>query len=307
MGKRWRRYAVGPYRLGSLFDKQVGRDEAVVRWRDETGKHRRRLGVFSESEGRTALDGFVGNIAAITARQSQTIGDVYAAYVADREKDGKLVQVFRDNWKALEPRFGSMQIGDVTADVCRDYAKTRLDVGRTVVSKARGPRRLDVSVGTVWTELTRLRSAVNWARKRNLIARAPYIWVPTKPAPKQRVLTVEEFLRFLQACDVTPHLRLFVIIAITTGARSEAILGLLWEQVDFDAWTIDFRSRDVINPLTKKVRKGRAIAPMTSEARAALQEAHQGALTSRVVEMGWGARQEDQEGLRGGCEACRLG
>lgn len=283
MGKRWRKYTVGRYRLGALFNKTVGRHEAVVCWRDDDRKpHRHRLGVFSETEGRSALDAYIGRIETLTARATKTVGEIWKAYVADREKDGKLVATFAHNWKALAPRFAAMQVVDINNDVCRDYAQARMTAGRTVMCKGL-PKRFDIGVGTVWTELTRLRSALNWAEKQGIIERVPPIWVPRKPDPKDRVLTPDEFLALLDACTV-PHLRLFVILAITTGARSEAILQLGWAQVDFAGWVIDFREKPQINPLTKRARKARAKAPMTEEARSELLRAYEGRLTDNVIE-----------------------
>ena len=291
MGKRWRKYQVGKYRLGTLRNKH-GQDEAVVCWRDDRGKHRRRLGVFSEIEGRSAVDGFVGRLEAITARETQTVGDIFAAYLVDREKDGKLVQAFRDNWKALGPRFGTMQIDDVTADVCRDYAKSRIIQGR--------------SAGTIWTELTRLRSAINWAFKRRVITTCPYVWVPAKPAAKQRVLTQEEIWRLTDAAT-SPHVKMFIALALATGGRSEAILGLKWDAVDFEAATIDLREKAAINPLTKKVRKGRAIVPMSDEIRAMLTVARQEALTGHVIEWSGAPIRKIRKGFTAAVERAGLG
>jgi hypothetical protein len=73
MARYWRSYHVGKYRLGTLFNKEFGRHEAVVVYCDTEGKHRRRLGVFSEAEGRVALDRFVGNCEALRNRTSITI------------------------------------------------------------------------------------------------------------------------------------------------------------------------------------------------------------------------------------------
>ena len=282
MGKRWRKYEVGRYRLGSLRDKR-GQPEAVVCWRDEDGPHRHRLGVFSETEGRVALDGFVGRIEAVRARDSQTIGDVFEAYVADREKDGKLIRVFRDNWKALKPRFAAMQIADINADICRDYATCRLRDGRIIMSKGK-PKRLEIGVGTVWTELTRLRSALNWAFDNRVITIKPKVWVPKKPEPRKRVMTIDEVCLLIEASRCVTHIHLFVILAITTGGRSAAICELTWDRVDFDNWTIDLRVDEPTNPLMKAVRKGRALVPMTEEARDALQAAKAVALTGNVIE-----------------------
>src|SRR6476469_10873448 len=105
MGRRWRQYAVGGYRLGSLHNPKLGLDEAVVLWRDEDGPHRRRLGVFSEAEGRVEVDRFVGRLQSLRDRPKITVGELFKAYVAERQKDEKLVAAFWHNWKALEPRF----------------------------------------------------------------------------------------------------------------------------------------------------------------------------------------------------------
>jgi integrase len=188
-----------------------------------------------------------------------------------------------------------MLITDITNDVCRDYARQRMARGRTIRKKGANGKpdeevRLPISVGTVWTELLRLRSAVNWAWDGNRLKSLgldakPKIWVPPKPPTKQRALTVEEFVRLFQACLGTPHLRLFVTLAITTAGRTEAILQLTWAKVDFAAGTIDLRDPDgVVDPLSKRARKGRALALMTPEARAALLQAREAALTDHVIE-----------------------
>ena len=269
MGKKWRKYAVGKYRLGMLHNLKLGRDEAVVCWRDESRKPRRyRLGVFSESEGRAALEKYVADEQVIVAQESNKVMDLWNLYVADRERDGKLVATFHYNWKALEATFAQMRFSDVNARVCRQYAEDRITAGR--------------SQGTVWTELTRLRSCFNWASKHHHIGKPPYVWVPSKPEAKQRVMTEAEVLQLMDGCSAE-HIRLFIILAITTSARSEAICRLTWDRVNFEAGTIDFREKLAINPLTKAARKARSLVPMTAEARTALQEARKTSIGDYVV------------------------
>ena len=266
MGKRWRKYSVGPYRLGQLNGR------AVVRWRDGTGVTQRRVlcqSGASEVEARAALDAWARRVAVIKAEHAQTVAELYAAYTQDRERDGKIIANFRDSWRALGQRFGRMPVDAVNADVCRDYAAERTRQG--------------VKPGTIWTELTRLRSCLNWAAKRHAIARAPYVWVPSKPPPRNTVLSEDQARSLIDAC-VSPHLRLFVVLALTTGARSGAILGLTWDRVDFERGLIDFREPEVINPLTKRVRKARAVVPIADEVRAALQTAKAGTLSEYVIE-----------------------
>jgi integrase len=263
MGKHWRKYVVGKYRLGQLHG------EAVVCWRDEKGPHRRRLGVRTEIEARAALDSWVRSVTLLKERQSKTVQDIWDAYREDREKDGKQIANFDNDWKALKERFASLEVDAITADICRDYADERFKRGK--------------SPSTIWTELTRLRSCVNWAQKRRIISLAPYIWVPSKPAGRKRVMTEIEVIKLIDACKM-PHVRLFVILAITTGGRSGALCQLLWSNVDFEDGTIDLRSTETPNPLVKKTQKGRAIVAMTAEARAALKEAKAGAITDYVIE-----------------------
>ncbi len=295
MARKWGKYEVGRYRLGCLRDK-YGQHEAVVVWRDDSGKkHRERLGgVYGEAAGRIALDAWVSGLKALKGRGDITFAMIWKEYVEDRARDGKLVRVFQDNWKSLGPRFGDMLITDISNEICRKYAEDRMRVGRTTTRKGGDgkPERVwrPISVGTAWTELLRLRSAVNWAWKENRLKslgldEKPNIWVPKKPETKQRALSLKEFLDLLQACSCTPHLRLFVILAITTAGRTEAILQLAWSKVDFVNGTIDLRDpAGVVDPLSKRARKGRALVLMTAEARAALLQAKEGALTDHVIE-----------------------
>lgn len=265
MGKRWRKYQVGKYRLGQLLG------QAVVCWTDDKGKpHRRRLGKFTEIEARAKLDEFARGVTLLKEQKSKTIGEIWELYKADREKDGKLIANFENDWKALKPRFAGLDAITLnTSDACRDYANDREKAGK--------------STSTIWTELTRLRSCINWAVKRNIIPVKVYVWVPTKPDGRQRVMSEEEVIRLIDACKV-PHIKLFVVLAISTAGRSGAICQLKWDKVDFDAGTIDLRDSEKSNALKKARKKGRSIVPMTAEARAALLEAQKGALSDWVIE-----------------------
>lgn len=265
MGKRWRKYQVGKYRLGQLLD------QAVVCWRDESGKpHRRRLGKLTEIEARAKLDEFARGVTLLKEQKSKTIGEIWESYKADREKDGKLIANFDNDWKALKPRFANLDVITLnTSDACRDYAEERSKAGK--------------SASTIWSELTRLRSCINWARKRSILTSNVYVWVPTKPDGRTRVMTEDEVRALIDAC-IAPHVRLFVILAISTAGRSGAICQLKWDKVDFEAGTIDLRDSEKPNPLMKRRKKGRSIVPMTDEARAALQDAKAGALSEYVIE-----------------------
>lgn len=284
MGKRWKPYRVGIYRLGLLGD------QAVATWRDAEGRHRYRLGrAGSESEARRLLDTFAhARARTIAADSGQTIAGIFAAYRKDRAADGKQVSAFDWSWRALGPTFAKLGPEDITADVCRSYASRRIAEG--------------VQAGTIWTELIRLRSALNWAAKHRLIPHPPpYVWAPSKPEARSRVLTDAEIDRLLSAC-VMPHVRLFVLLALCTGGRTAALLELTWDRVDFDAGTINLRRDQPVNPLTKTVRKGRAIVPMNATARAVLSQAHAERMCEHVIEWNGAPIKKIRKGFE---EACR--
>ena len=75
-----------------------------------------------------------------------------------------------------------------------------------------------------------------------------------------------------------PHVQLFVILAVTTGARMGALLGLTWDRVDFEGGTIDLN-----DPTRAQTKKHRPRVPMNATARAALSEAREGAQTRYVI------------------------
>src|SRR6516162_11950386 len=97
MGKRWRKYEVGRYHLEQL------KGEAVVVWRGENReRHRHRLGVFTEGEGRVAVDRFVSRLQALRGSDEITVAMLWAEYVEDRRNDGKLVETFEANREGAE-------------------------------------------------------------------------------------------------------------------------------------------------------------------------------------------------------------
>ena len=192
------------------------------------------------------------------------VAEIYTAYIQDRIDAGKAVGRMNDAWKRLEPTFGTMTAESVTKDICRTYAKQRRDQG--------------ISDGTIHLELGYLRAALTHAERDGLIDRAPYVPLPQKPAPRDHYIpkpTAPDVL----AGAVMPHVRLFIIVALSTAGRAEAILDLTWDRVDFARRRIDLR--DPSRPATPK---GRAVPPMNETAFSALAEAKKAALSPYVIE-----------------------
>lgn len=129
---------------------------------------------------------------------------------------------------------------------------------------------------SVTTELALLRACLRWRYGSS----APNLWVPSGSPARDRWLTKDEARQLIEKAE-TPHIKLFVILGLTTGARAGAILDLTWSRVDFSHGTIDYRpaGRDVTN-------KRRTVVPMNATAREALEKAFSGRLTDHVIEYG---------------------
>lgn len=223
------------------------------------GKRRRRISTGTDDPG----------LARVIAQQiwqklhapsSERMRDLWQLYLADRRKDGRDVTRQENAWKRLEPVFGGRLGTDIQKDDCRDYAKLR--------------QRQGASSGTAKTELEYLRACLSLRYGRGLNR----VWTPSASPPRDRNLTREEVDRLLEHVE-TPHVRLFIVLAIATGARMSAILELRWEQVDFKHQTVDFNQSG-----REQSNKRRPVVPLNSRAYQSLEEAARGALTEYVIE-----------------------
>jgi integrase len=177
----------------------------------------------------------------------------------------------------------------ITSKDCRDYAKARKASGR--------------QAGTICTELAHLRVCLAWAVKARIIREAPHIERPQLPPSKERHLSRSEAERVIVAA-IAPHVRLFIILAISTAARATALLELKWDRIDFERGLI------VLGDPDRTIRqKGRATVPMTNTARAALSAAKEGARTEYVIEHGGAPIKSAKKGVaeaarRAGVKGC---
>ena len=96
---------------------------------------------------------------------------------------------------------------------------------RTKRKPGRG-RGQAASDGTIHTELAYLRAALHRALGRD----APAFNLPSKPRPKDRWLTPEEARRLIDAAR-SPHIRLYIRLALYTAGRPSSILDLTWDRV----------------------------------------------------------------------------
>lgn len=189
-------------------------------------------------------------------------------------------------WKALEPVFGHLEGDRIGTEDCRSYTKMR--------------REAKKSDGTIHTELGHLRMILVWAKGMKLVSEAPAIERPQKPEPKDRYLTRAEVRKLMDGAKV-PHIRLAILLMISTGARSGAALDLTWDRVDFDRGIIRLR-----NPFDQTARKTRATVPMNDTLKAELQAAYEARLSPYVIEWAGAKVGSIKKGIAAAAKAAEL-
>jgi integrase len=196
-----------------------------------------------------------------TAAPTDRVDDLWAAYVTNRKKHAVRKDRFDPLWKALGPFFGHKLGPAITAEDCEAYYKVR--------------NREGMSDSTIKTELEFLRACLVHKYGKG---KTPKLWLPPASKPRDRYLTKEEARELVDAIE-TPHVKLFVELALATGARMSAILDLTWDRVDLKRRTADFRPAG-----RHQTNKRRTIVPLNDRAFRAIEVAHKGALTDYVIE-----------------------
>lgn len=150
--------------------------------------------------------------------------------------------------RGLDPRllsaFGRSPLKAITQATCDKYADKRACE--------------DAAPATVRLELIKLTAAINYAVKHGRITDTErnHLEVPPQPASADRWLSKTEVSALMQAADA--RTRLFLWIALATGARRHAIETLEWGQVDFETKVIH-----LLKAGETQTSKRRASVPMS--------------------------------------------
>ncbi|WP_405053560.1 tyrosine-type recombinase/integrase [Sphingobium sp. WCS2017Hpa-17] len=231
-------------------------------WTDEEGRrHRHSLGTADRASAEAAARSFWQRRS--IGGQAHTVGEAVDAYLAEKSS---MLSIKRATvaWKAAKPFWGNLPVARIDGKTPDDYRA----------------KRAHCKPITVRNELAVIRAALNWAEKAKLISKAPFIKMPAFPSSTVGHLSKAEFRRLLENAQA-PHIRLFLQLAVGTGARTNALLDLTWDRVDFD------RNVIILNPHERvQTSKYRATVPMNAQLRAALEEAKAGAMSDFVVEHG---------------------
>jgi integrase len=228
------------------------RGKYAAEWREGGQQHRRSLRTADRGVALQRLEAFS---AEANKPQDDRIKTLMEAYLKDKPSD-----TAKFSAQALLPFWGSYTAGQISTDLCRRYTESRRKLGR--------------GDGTILREMGVLKAAV-----RRYASKAGAVFeMPSSPPPKDRYLTKAEFRKLVDAASDTPHLRLFLLVAVATAARAGAVLDLTWDRVNF--------ARRQINLGVSEGNKRRAIVPMTRGLESALRDAHKKRLSEYVVEFG---------------------
>jgi integrase len=230
--------------------------------------HRRRrfsAGTSDRAEAERALAAYAAGLGRPALPTAITIADLLERHLADAEA-AKKPRAERLRWahKAIGRHLGMMLPEAIDRPVCRSYAVSRADEG--------------AATGTVRTELQALTAALRWALEHKMLAEMPKLELAPASPRRERWLTRPEAAKLLEAAR-TPHVRLFIALALHTAARRGAILGLTWDRVDLERRRIDLRDAELA-----RSTKGRAIVPINDTLLAELQAAQAARTTGWVVE-----------------------
>jgi len=215
------------------------RGSYALYWRERGQPRRRSLGTASFAQARQKAAA-LSQQAVEAHKPAVTFGEVWSAYRASLG-DRPAAVTMQFEAKAVLPFFGGKLVVEIDEALCRAYIAERREAGR--------------KDGTILTELNRVSAALGHAVKHRTIDAKPHLAFPSAPPPRDVHLTKAEAAKLLDAISAK-HLRLFVILALTTGARSEALLRLTWDRVDVAGRRINFAEGAV------RKLKGRAIVPL---------------------------------------------
>lgn len=243
------------YRL----DRPIINGKQSVRWYvvfSEKGRSRR---VATGETDKVEARKFLARYAAIQEEPPErfTVQELSAAYYKDRAADPRVAypKSIRNSLNHIDAHFGDLPPSMISPATVTLYVKQR--------------RRAGVMDATISKELRFLRQALKFGVRHKWMEREPEIAVPGEGEARDRYLTRDEFAR-LWFWSAPLHLRVFLGLAISTGARGKHILALTWDRVDFDAGMVRYAKGVSSNKKTAPVPMNgplRSILAVASEAR----------------------------------------
>lgn len=206
-----------------------------ITWTDvNKGYTRKRsTGTTDRAEAQKVLHAKAGAIVAPGPRDGDnyTVGELLHAYEAAKEGDVANAELYA--LVRLHEYFDKFAPAQLNDGVWKKYRGWRTGHDHENAAAQYQKTKKKVSDATACRELNVMRAALAWARRDVRWRGLSHVRVILPDAgqqPREDFLTKEQVNALLAACE-TDHTRLFVMLAITTGARHRAILSLKWSDI----------------------------------------------------------------------------
>lgn len=197
-----------------------------------------------------------------------TFADMVDAYKKDREQAGKYMPAITGALHAPLLHFADWDPDLIDQSALRDFIAKRPYYG-----KDRSAAR-PVAKSTLDKEIRFIRQVFRFAEREKWGVTVPQLQATGQNPARERYLSREEYCAIQK--HASPHLQLFLKVALGTGLRKSAILQMQWAQVDF--------AHNMIWADGGNELKRRASVQMNAALREALETAKKRAVTPYVVE-----------------------
>jgi integrase len=249
-----------PFKLGKLTRKRADGSSHwsyCVTWWEAQGRRRYSLDTQDQPTAEAKARAVYADRDKASTAKVDTVGVCVGLYLdslgGQRDEARK-----RAAWKAASGFWGAIPVAVVDDALSKSYIEWR--------------KR---ALNTVRNELSLVRTALHWKLGKE---KAPKVCIPGIPDSSVEHLSKDQFRQFLDGC-ASPHVRLFAILGITTGARKTALLEAKWDQ-----WDAERRQLNLNAVGRVQSHKRRALVALNDRAMEALREAKAGAVTDYIIE-----------------------
>lgn len=256
------------------------------------GNDRRRAALYTPQGERITLDAKAAD-AAVKRLNEETrralmpailsMDQVYGMY--ETERQGKVVNHTRikEVGRVCHRIWGHLSPSEITPKEVERFTKLRAREG--------------CSNSTIRQELAYIRAALTQAKAH--LPSLPQIEMPPPSRPRDRWLDDKEIVKLIDGAFEF-HVKLFIILAITTAGRPKHILQLTWDRVDMKRRIINLDNDN------ERTRKGRARVPINDTALQHLTQAQEAAQTEWVIEVDGRAIKSIRNGVKAAAGRAKL-
>jgi integrase len=233
-----------PQHPGSIAGYWLGKRDGSECWHrcwyEERTRQTRRvsLGTTDFDEAEVELARWVTNNADMRQQRPEqvTVARVLSRHYEHHGRHLRSAEAVRFSLLRWNEFFKGALVSEVTAPRIREFVETM--------------RGENLSDGYIRRVLADGKSALNRAYREGEIASVPYVKLVSESEPRDRVATIDEIAALFRAAQ-HDHERMYLLLAICTAARPEAILQLTTFQIDLDKRLIK------LNPQGRKQTKKR--------------------------------------------------